>query len=679
MLRSVKSQFLSLVLGIIILTTTTITVITLQGVNRTVSDLAEQEARNVVNLVSLTLDTEYRSLVFHRNFALEQRKQQMKDSVALIVSAIDHHHDLARRGLLAEGDARREILAAIQGMRYGSNDYFFIYDKRFIAISHPDPRVIGTSQANKPDAKGNIVSRDMLRAAHTGDGFAPFWWQRLAGETPVSKLGYARIYEPWDWMVGSGVYIDDIEAEYRKRLEGIIADLSATLGKVRIAGNGYVFIFDGKKRIVVHPSIRSDEAAGGRNPATGRLLVDDLIAASRSGNGRLSYLWEKPDRRGEFRYPKEALVSYFAPLDWYVAVTVYRDDLLQPARNLLLRQIFIVAVISTLSALCAVILVRRFVRPIEQLADYARDLPSHDFSRNTPAMPDNAALLQRRDELGRLASSFHYMEESLHEHLLRLIDTTAAKERIESELAIAHEMQMGILKRIFPPFPERDEVDLHAVIEPAREVGGDFYDFFFLDSERLFFVIADVAGKGVPASLYMAMTMALIKSIARAAIPPDELLTRLNDELSRDNDACMFVTIFCGILDSSSGVLCYANGGHNPPLILRDGRAEYLKVARGLAPGVMEGSRYVQERLVLQPGNILFLYTDGVTEAMNGEGEFFTEEGLQRAMTGCGSERVRGCVDRVMNAVAAFADNAPQADDITVMAVEYRGSPGRQC
>jgi sigma-B regulation protein RsbU (phosphoserine phosphatase) len=671
MLRSVKSQFLSLILGIIILTSAAITAVTLHSVNRTVSAQAEQEARNLVNLVSLTLDTEYRNLVFHRNFALEQRKQQMLDSVSLILSAIDHHHDLARRGLLPEKVARDEILAAVQGMRYGSNDYFFIYNREYIAISHPDPRVRGTNQSNKPDAKGNIPSRLMMDVARKGGGFAPFWWQRLDGQVAVPKLGYARLYDPWQLMVGTGVYIDDIEAEYRKRLEGIISDLSATLGKVRIAGNGYVFIFDGQKRLIVHPSARLNEAAGGKNPATGKPLIDDLIAAGRNGSGRLSYLWEKPDRRGEFRYPKEALVSYFAPLDWYVAVTVYRDDLLQPARTLLYRQLAIIAVISTLSALCAVILTRRFVRPIEQLADYARDLPSHDFARDSLPLPASSGLLQRHDELGRLATSFRYMEESLHEHLLRLIDTTAAKERIESELAIAHEMQMGILKRIFPPYPDRSEIDLHAVIEPAREVGGDFYDFFFLDGQRLFFVIADVAGKGVPASLYMAMTMALLKSIARSGIPPHEVLARLNGELSRDNDACMFVTMFCAVLDSRSGELRYSNGGHNPPLILRDGVAQFLPVAHGLAPGVMEGSRYVEQRLVLEPGNILFLYTDGVTEAMNGEGEFFGEDALHRALGGDGG--VQGCVGRVMAAVAAFAGNAPQADDITAMAVEFRG------
>lgn len=675
MLRSVKSQFLCLVLGIIVLTSATITVVTLRGVNRAVSSQAEQEARNVVNLVSLTLDTEYRSLVFHRNFALEQRKQQMLDSVGLIVSTIDHHHDLSRRGLLTERTAQEEILAAVQKMRYGSNDYFFIYNKQFIAISHPDSRVVGTNQANKPDAKGNIPSRVMMAEAMKGGGFAPFWWQRLDGQVAVPKLGYARLYDPWQWMVGTGVYIDDIEAEYRKRLDGIISDLTATLGKVRIAGNGYVFIFDGQKRLVIHPAARADDVARGRNPVTGNLLIDDLITASR-GSGRLSYLWERPGSSGDFRYPKEALVSYFAPLDWYVAVTVYRDDLLQPARTLLFRQLAIIAVISTLSALCAVFLTRRFVRPIEQLAAYARDLPSHDFSRDAPAIPESAALLQRRDELGRLAASFRYMEDSLHEHLLRLIDTTAAKERIESELAIAHEMQMGILKRIFPPFPDHPELDLHAVIEPAREVGGDFYDFFFLDDERLFFVIADVAGKGVPASLYMAMTMALLKSIARAGIPPDAVLERLNNELSRENDACMFVTMFCGIIDSNSGELCYANGGHNPPLLLKGGEAEFLKVAHGLAPGVMEGSRYVQERVVLEPGNILFLYTDGVTEAMNGEMEFFTEDRLLQAVGDCSGVGVRQCVDRVMTAVGDFAGSAPRADDITVMAVAYRGGGG---
>lgn len=176
-----------------------------------------------------------------------------------------------------------------------------------------------------------------------------------------------------------------------------------------------------------------------------------------------------------------------------------------------------------------------------------------------------------KDEVGGLTRDFRVMRDSLNDHIRQLTETTAARERMESELNIAHDIQMSILPKIFPPFPTRDEFDLFALIVPAKEVGGDFYDFFQLTENRLCFVIGDVSGKGVPAALFMAVTKTLIKSFARERedVTPEAILTHVNEELASDNDACMFVTLFCGMLNTKSGEILYANAGHNPPLVIK--------------------------------------------------------------------------------------------------------------
>lgn len=672
MTRSLRFQSLTFVIGIIVVITSAIALVTLREVDNTVNSLELQSAHNAVNLVLLTLENEYRSLTFHREFALEERKRQMSDSVGLIISVIKEHHDLAQRGLLSNRNARQSVLDAAQGLRYGANDYFFIYDDALTAISHPDPEFRGRNLALFPDTQGNFPGRDLMKVARQGGGFVPFLWKRLDSTTPVSKLGYARYFEPWGWMVGTGVYIDDIEAEYHKRLQGIVADLSATLARVRIAG-GYLFIMDGNSKVIIHPAGEQDLFAVARNPTTGNLLADDLMAAYRRGV-HLDYRWDRPDSPGQYRFEKTALAAYFAPLDWYVVASIYRDDLRRPARELLFKQFLIISLLSGLGVIGAAVIVNRFVRPVERLASYARELPARDFSRAEDDTPDLAALAGRPDELGRLAASFRYMEHSLHEYLARLTEATAARERIESELSIAHDIQMGLLRHTFPPFPERYEFDLRAVIRPSREVGGDFYDFFLTDDRRLFFVIADVAGKGVPAAIYMAMTMTLIKASARSGIQPDQLLTRLNTELSRDNDACLFVTVFCGTMDVATGEIFFANGGHNPPLLIdRKGETEFLQTAKALPPGAMEGTLYRGERILLKPGDRLLLYTDGVTEATNADGELFSAARLRNLLAKSGEIDLEEMLEGVIAAIGAHAGAMDQADDSTMLVIEFRG------
>jgi sigma-B regulation protein RsbU (phosphoserine phosphatase) len=276
--------------------------------------------------------------------------------------------------------------------------------------------------------------------------------------------------------------------------------------------------------------------------------------------------------------------------------------------------------------------------------------------------------------VGNLAESFVYMQNSLKRYIRDLTETTAAKERIESELKIAREIQMSIIPKIFPPFPDRPEFDIFAFIEPAKEVGGDLYDFFFIDDDHICFMIGDVSGKGVPASLFMAVTKTLFKANTSEGARPDEILTRLNNELARDNESCMFVTIFCGILNTKTGEVLYSSAGHNPPLVLcREKGVEYLGASGGVAVGAMEGLSFKTEKLVLHPGECLFMYTDGVTEAANLRDELFSEKRLLDDLSPLRDRPIKAIVSSLMEKIEDFSQGAPQADDITMMIIKYFG------
>lgn len=309
-------------------------------------------------------------------------------------------------------------------------------------------------------------------------------------------------------------------------------------------------------------------------------------------------------------------------------------------------------------------------RPLGRLADAAHRIAVGDFDTALPPV-------RSRDEVARLTTAFERMRCDLRRYIDDLTATTAAKERIAGELSAAREIQMGIVPKLFPPFPRQPEIDLYAVLIPALEVGGDLYDFALLDEDHLYVAIGDVSGKGVPASLLMAVGKTLLKSTVQSVRDPARALAHVNDELEEGNDSCMFITMFCGILNLKSGDLIYANAGHNPPLVLRvDGTVELLDDPPDLIVGVASGAHYEVHSRRLNPGDLLLLYTDGVTEAMSSAGEQFGDSRLREFVQQEGCRRAKELLECLGRAVRAHAGPAAQSDDITALAVRYHGAPG---
>jgi len=323
---------------------------------------------------------------------------------------------------------------------------------------------------------------------------------------------------------------------------------------------------------------------------------------------------------------------------------------------------------------------KKITKPLSALAKSANQIASGDLETIIPT----PKTLESNDEVDRLALSFAEMQRSLKEYIKNLTETTAAKERIESELNIASEIQMGILPKIFPPpFPTRSEFDLYATMRPAREVGGDLYDFFMLDDQHLCFTVGDVSGKGVPAALFMAITQTLIKTQAKAQSHRSSAVTleQVNNDLSRDNPSMMFVTLFLGIFNIVTGELEYCNGGHNPPYLLAPNQTETvqpLATTDGIALGVMDDFSFSTKHITLAPGEALFVFTDGVTEAMNNLDELFTEPRLEEHLAHLTKEPVTQIADQIMLEIDNFSSGIPQTDDITMLVLRYNGNRGKQ-
>ena len=268
---------------------------------------------------------------------------------------------------------------------------------------------------------------------------------------------------------------------------------------------------------------------------------------------------------------------------------------------------------------------------------------------------------------------------SLSDDINSTVDTlkqyiAEAAARIDAELEFAKAIQHSALPSVFPPYPNRTEFDIWACMFTAKEVGGDFYDFYFVNDDTLAFLIADVSGKGIPAAMFMMTSKTLLKSYAEEGLEVNDVFTNANEKLCEGNDAGMFVTAWMGMLNTKTGVVTFANAGHNPPVVKHaDGSVEYLKSRAGFVLAGMEGIRYRKNELQLQPGDKIYLYTDGVTEATDANEQLYGEERLLNILNSIETSGVENICTKIKEDVDLFVGEAPQFDDITMLCLEYKG------
>lgn len=306
------------------------------------------------------------------------------------------------------------------------------------------------------------------------------------------------------------------------------------------------------------------------------------------------------------------------------------------------------------------------LEPLEELSYQAEAIASG-------RLDEELSDLHRNDEIGKLSLSFHHMQQSLVQQIEELKIANEQKGRIEGELKIARDIQMAMLPKIFPPFPERDDIDVFGQLTPAKEVGGDLFDFYIRD-EKLFFCIGDVSGKGIPASLYMVVTKALFRTISIHESSPERIVYTLNEVMSKDNDSNMFVTFFMGVLDLPTGRLHYCNAGHDAPLLVGHTGAGLLPVDSNLPIGVMGGWKFTKQETLVDPDTTVFMYTDGLNEAENiGHQQFEMTRVMETARRLQQDDNFKPTVivDEMMGAVRAFVGEADQSDDLTMLAIQY--------
>ena len=328
-----------------------------------------------------------------------------------------------------------------------------------------------------------------------------------------------------------------------------------------------------------------------------------------------------------------------------------------------------VAIVVVFIAIFMGYMYKNMIAPIHLIAEEAEK-----FVDNNAEISDKLDIVRTKDEIQKLSESVLKMEIGIKEYIANITKITAEKERIGAELNVAKQIQADFLPSIFPAFPGRSEFDIFASMDPAKEVGGDFYDFFMVNEDHLVFLIADVSGKGVPAALFMVIAKTLIKNQVLKGEEPSAVFEAVNNQLCENNKEGMFVTAWMGMLEVSTGNLTYVNAGHNPPAIKgEDGGFRYLTCLPGFVLAGLEGIPYKQESIQLHKGDSIFLYTDGVTDTIDMQEEMYGENRLELVLNTYKEEAPEVILKEVKKELEKFAGEAEQFDDVTMLCMKYIG------
>lgn len=560
------------------------------------------------------------------------------DDIGRLIRGYLHDvHVMASRDAVKSGNRDAilaEMKAGLEVMNDADYEMFFFADR--------EGRFFSTT-----DAEGFVGDREYFRQVMTEGA-------RVAVSQPLQSRASGRNV----FVVASPVINSSGERIGLIGATIMMETLTGIAEAIKFGESGFGYVVGRDGLLIAHPSDALRMKLNLLDSA--KIGFVDLDKAGRAmmegGAGSVVY----------YRPGGEKMVALYHTIHeapgWVLGVAVREDELMGPAYGLMRVLLFLMGAIIVSVLIVVGVISRGLAAPIHALYEGVKKVGAGAL--------DQQLDIRTGDEIESLASAFNTMQVDLKEHIETLRRTTAEKERIEHDLHVANRIQSSMLPRTFPPFPKIPNLDLYATMEPAREVGGDFYDFFLTDDRHLCFSIGDVSGKGVSAALFMVITRTILKNQALSGSPLAEIMRRTNDMLCVENEESMFATVFMGSLDVRTGEVEFVCAGHNPPLIARRGGAfTFLPVTPGVMVGGMENVSFTSASIRLQPGDLLFLYTDGVTEAMNQHDALFGDQRMLEAVNAVAPRDARSVIKAVRAAVNGYVQGTPASDDVTMLAL----------
>ncbi|MBP3731057.1 MAG: SpoIIE family protein phosphatase [Mailhella sp.] len=526
------------------------------------------------------------------------------------------------------------------------------------------------------DANGTAVIDDMLISRATSEGVLDFKGQSVrhmamlnAKKKQHDQFAVVRIADPVQggemplllfftpvtdrWVLVLAEPVADTVTGRRMLEERMSEAVRDKLESIKTAGQASIAFLDGSGNLI---------AGLGSIPV--KSLPEDVLTRVHRGDQV-----EGTTEDGSTLYR----LAYFKALDWYILASIPMKSITGPAALLTNRLLLMAIVLLSVSLLPTLLLAVKILSPLLLLTDKAKKLAAADLSegKECTAFAETVKDLpvDRNDEVGQLSLSFANMAQALAANIQKLVDTTAASQRMQGELNAAKDIQMGILPS--PDCaPSAGKYAASAFLQPAKEVGGDLYDFFVAPDGRQAVIIGDVSDKGVPAALFMSMTVTLVRYALAEGLTCAEAMSRINENLAKNNPSCMFVTLFIGLFDPATGILDYASGAHCPPFVVSPDRGvpvRKLKETSGPLVGAMPGMEFTPCQTRINSGEYCLLYTDGVSECMNEEKSLFGEDRIAEVLDAIRGEEPVAVIQKIMESVESYRGEAPQSDDITML------------
>ncbi len=646
--------------------------------------MSEQSAIAALDRVNELVESTYQEINSYYHNALEDKKRELRDITEIGGCFIRLQYDAAKRGEITEKEAKHRALAGMRMLRYANDDYLWISDFNSVLISHPDPKLFGADFSKVRDVHGNLIVPPMVTVAREhGQGFTSYWWNRLGHVQSSEKLTFSKLFTPWNWVYGTGVYIDDIKDEVKTRRQALINRLRILMSHIRIARTGYMFIFDDKFTMIIHPNqqIEGKDFSKVPDPRTGLPLVKELVKAAQTGKPQI-YLWDRPSEPGNYVYKKISWMRYFPEFKWYIGSSIYVDDLFKQSEVLTHRLILIAASAFLFSLLLGTYVIKRFLQPIEHLSNIAQRVRGGDSKLRSN--------LSRNDELGVLSKEFDNMLDTLDDMIENLDDKVKSKTRelykqydelnfankeIKESIQYTRRIQLAIL-------PGKDTLpkaitDHFVLWSPKDIIGGDIFWVHTL-GPRFLAAVIDCTGHGVPgATMTMIANMALNRVVqGEKSDDPSIILKALNrlvrktlGQHNSDSPTDDGMDIGLCLVNPIDHTLTFSGAGIGL-FIFENDRVEEIRGDRqtiGYRNSDPDHS-FTSHHHDLSQGGAVYLVTDGILHQVGGKHHLpFGKQRFKEIISKHGKEGMENQKTAIEKALTAYKGEEEQRDDITVV------------
>lgn len=676
---TLKTKIFLLVFLSVVLISVPIIFLTYGNLKKISRQFEEESFGNVLLLMEDNISSRYLNMLTTEVMMVLERKIHLQTTSFL---AKNTWLDLA----WLEKNKKEELLANWEKSLHNFNTFFGLFEKEKLKVSSPYFEVL-MRDMQRSDFKGVTLSQllDLNYLPNSG-AFAVF----TLTEEDCNVLVQKELCEPGDnslllfflpldeeYVVSFGVVGSDIKKNEQISELAIVESIQEKFDSLALYPNSIVALFSSQKELLAEKgNIRTHDLTD---------IPDYMLEkAKKEKFYKTTYKNEDIPEDSYFKAWGDSNIRlfYFKALDWYVLAAVPMKEIESHSETMLYRLALVAGIVIVICVLSGLMLAYRIIKPLQILMQKVLGLANADFEHFTAESGEGQSRriltefsqdlpVKRTDEVGQLARAFANMGQALETNIENLLHSQAVTQRMQGELNAAREIQLGILKDL--QNAEQEDFDVRAFLEPAKEVGGDLYDYFTLEDGRKVLAIGDVSGKGVPAALFMSMTVTLIRYAMRSGLTPCEAMRKINDTLSENNPSCMFVTLFIGVLDCKTGELAYANGGHCFPYIVNKNSSVLRTAEKTSGPmvGVLDGVAYEGASVTLADGDAVLVYTDGVTEAMDEENALYGEERLQDVLLKHKDDNARGVIEAVYADLLAYRGNAEQSDDITMLCFVY--------